>query len=267
MKQKRYDKKLKTYQKFIKIFKKIGIKKGDILYVASDLLKILVSFRKEKKELDLDIFINTLIKSVGSNGTILIPTYNWDFCKKKSFDIKNTKSECGALSNHSIKRKDFKRTKHPIYSFAVWGKYKNLLVNLKNRSAWSANSPFDFLFKKKAKNLFIGIDYKEAFTMDHYFEQKVNVKYRYHKTFTSKYIDEKNSKKIKKYTMFVRKTNLCDTTKISNLLDVELIKIKALKKIKLKNVLFSLIDLNLASKIIIDDLKKEKSNFIYPIKN
>ena len=41
--------------------------------------------------------------------------------------------------------------------------------------------------------------------MDHYFEQITNVKYRYHKSFRFKYIDENGKNSIKEYTMFVRK--------------------------------------------------------------
>ena len=89
-----------------------------------------------------------------------------------------------------VTSKDFKRTKHPIHSFAVFGKHKNYLCNLENKSSWGEDSPFKFLYKN-AKNLFIGIDYKNGFTMDHYFEQLTNVKYRYHKDFKSTYIDEK----------------------------------------------------------------------------
>ena len=36
-------------------------------------------------------------------------------------------------------------------------------------------------YKSGAKNLFIGIDYKNGFTFDHYFEEKIGVDYRYFK--------------------------------------------------------------------------------------
>ena len=51
---------------------------------------------------------------------ILFPTFNWDFCKGKSFNYNNTRSMTGSLSNVALKRPDFKRSKNPIYSFAVW---------------------------------------------------------------------------------------------------------------------------------------------------
>ena len=136
---------MEYYKDTLKILKKLGIKNGDILYVASDLLKLITLFKKKNTKFDLDKFINTIIKSVGNNGTILIPTYNWDFCRNIKFDYINTKSLCGALSNFCLKRKDFKRTRHPIYSLAVYGKFKNYLFNLNNTSAWGENSPFDFI--------------------------------------------------------------------------------------------------------------------------
>ena len=121
------------------------------------------------------------------------------------------------------------------------------------------------MYKKNCKNLFIGLDYKEAFTMDHYFEQKVKVNYRYNKTFTSTYIDEFGKKKIKSYSMYVRNENLCKSTKISKLLDNKLLKNKSLIKFKFKNILFSLIDLKKTSKKLLLILKKIK-HIYFPCK-
>ena len=250
-----------------KLFRNLGINKGETLYIASDIMLLLLNNNSYGMRFNVENFINCLQETVGDKGTLIFPTYNWDFCNRKTFDYNNTLGQCGALSNVALKRKDFKRTKHPIYSLAVWGKYKNILCKMNNKSSWGLNSPFDFMYKKKTKYLFVGIDYKDAFTMDHYFEQLVNVKYRFHKTFTSNYINEKKIKTRKKYTMFVRKKNLCDATKISHLLDRELLKLKSLKKIKLNNVLFSLINLDKVDKVIINDLKSKKSKFIFPLKN
>jgi len=257
---------MKIYKDYLDILIQMGIKKGDILYLASDLLKTIISFKKKNKKFEFDKFVDTFIYHLGNDGTLIIPTYNWDFCRGKKFDIKETKSECGALSNFVLSRNDFKRTKHPIYSFAVWGKHQNYLCKLNNKSAWGNNSPFNFLYKNKAKNLFVGIDYKKAFTMDHYFEQLAKVKYRYHKKFTSNYIDENKKKQKKVYTMYVRKTNICDITVLSPKLDQVFKKNKTLSIIKRNNVVFSLIRINKAGKLLIKDLKKQTNQYIYPVK-
>lgn len=257
---------MQIYREYLNTFEKIGINKGDVLYLASDLLRTIIYFKKKKKKLDLNRFLNTFIFYLGEKGTLVLPTFNWDYCAEKTFDIKNTKSKCGSLSNLALKRDDFCRTKHPIYSFAVHGKYKDYLCNLNNRSAWGKNSPFSFLNKIKAKNLFIGLDYKKAFTMDHYYEQYSKVKYRYHKKFISYYIDKNKKKTRRTYSMFVRKVEMCDATAISSKLDNILLKNNSLFFLKKNGSKFSMVNIFKAGKILIKDLKKDKSKLIYPIK-
>ena len=258
---------LDLYSYLKKIFIDLGIKKGDIVYVASDILKLIILCKHKKIKFDQGIIVNCLQDIIGNNGTLLFPTYNWDFCNGKTFNIKKTKSKCGTLSNYVLERSDFKRTKHPIYSLAVSGKLKSFFCNLKNKDSWGINSPFHHLFKKKSKNLFIGIDYKDSFTMDHYFEQLMNVKYRYHKNFSADYIDEKSKKKNKEYSMYVRNKSECDFTMISPSLDKILSKSKAYSYLKRDKIKYSLVDVSKAGKILINDLKKNKSKLIYPVKN
>ena len=96
-----------------------------------------------------------------------------DFCIGKEYDIRSDKSETGSLSKVALQRSDFRRTKHPIYSFAVSGKDREKLLSLDDQSGWGPNSLFAYFHKSGAKNLFIGIDYKNGFTFDHYFEEKI----------------------------------------------------------------------------------------------
>ena len=103
---------------------KLGLKKGDKILVSSDVLKFLVYLKKRQINYNLNDLINDLIEIVGKNGNIIFPTFNWDFCKGIPFDIKNSKSMTGALSNAALKRDDFIRSQNPIYSFAIWGKNK-----------------------------------------------------------------------------------------------------------------------------------------------
>jgi len=251
-------------KKYSELFENIDLKKGDTVYIASDALSLIMHFKEIDISFEPNVFIDTIIDIVGVEGTILFPTYNWDFCKGKIFDYKKTISECGSLSNIALNRHDFKRTKHPIYSFAVYGKHQDYLCSLENKTSWGKDSPFHFLFKN-SKNLFIGIDYKDGFTMDHYFEQLMNVEYRFNKDFTSIYLDENGLKQKKTYSMFVRNLDIVDITKINPKLDEVLIKNDALKINVVKKIMFSLIYLDKAGEIIIDDLKSG-GNYIYPLK-
>ena len=64
---------------FIKLEKKfleLGIKKGSTVIVCSDILKLLILFKKKKMSFNLDDFINSLIKTIGKSGTLIFYSFN-----------------------------------------------------------------------------------------------------------------------------------------------------------------------------------------------
>ena len=100
----------------------LGLKSGDKVLVSSDLLNFFIQIKKTNNQITINNIIDILLKIIGKNGTILFPTFNWDFCKGKEFDPKKSRSMTGSLSSAALKRKEFKRSRNPIYSFAVAGK-------------------------------------------------------------------------------------------------------------------------------------------------
>ena len=66
---------------FKKIYKKLGIKKKDKIYLASNILNLLTKYRKKK--FNPNLIIDDLINIVSKDGFICIPTFSWDFCQKK----------------------------------------------------------------------------------------------------------------------------------------------------------------------------------------
>ena len=157
---------------------------GDIVYLVSDLTNLFVKFKKMNLKFDINKLIDSILNKIDSNGTLLIPTFNWDYCKGIDFHYLHTKSMTGVLGKTALLRKDFDRTNNPIYSFAVTGKYKNYLLKFKNEDCFGNKSPFDFLYKKNAKYVSIDINFRDyGFTPIHYAEQKANASYRFIKTF------------------------------------------------------------------------------------
>ena len=172
------------------IFDKINIIPGDKILVHSNILNILIEFKKKNKKFNANLIIDSLIKKVGPNGTVIFAAYNWEFCRGKAFDYNKSQSMAGSLGSFALKRKDFRRTKNPIYSFAVTGKDKDYLCNLNHHNCFDMDSPFGYLIKNQAKMLFIGMDYKDGFTLCHIAEQAVGVNYRILKNFSGFYIDK-----------------------------------------------------------------------------
>ena len=248
---------------FGKVFSDLEIKKGDNILINSDIKKILIHYRQIKKKFDPNLILDGLLDIISKNGTLLLPTFNWDFCSGKEFDYLKTPSRSGSLTKIALSREDFTRTQNPIYSFAVHGEGKNFLTKLEHKNCFDLNSPFGFLLKNKGKNLFIDIDYKESLTFVHVAEQHIGVNYRYLKKFNSNYIDENNKKTLSDCTMYVRNDDFNGITYIDKKMDKILEENKAIKKVKIKNILFTIIDLPIAYQIMLDDLKKD-SKIIYP---
>lgn len=197
---------MEEYVKLDQIVTKLDISKGDKILVSSDVTGLLECCLEHGDTMDLNVLIDSLMDAVGEEGTLIFPTYNWGFCQGKDFDYRKTKSKTGILSQKALDRPDFRRTKHPIYSFAVWGRDQEYLCGLDNVSAFGVDSPFVFFHKQNVKNLIISVELENCLTFAHYV-QEVNaqyVPYRYLKNFFGNYIDEDGNISKRTYSMFVR---------------------------------------------------------------
>ena len=68
----------------------IEIKKNDFIFLVSDITKLMLYFKKKKIIFDINFFLETILDVIGKNGTLVLPTYNWDFCKGINFDYIKT---------------------------------------------------------------------------------------------------------------------------------------------------------------------------------
>ncbi len=181
-----------------------GLEKGDSVWISSDIKTLLYSCIEHGDSTDMNDLLDGIIEIIGPEGTILVPTFNWDFCKGKTFDIRKTPCRTGVIGKVALKRPDFRRTEHPIYSFAVWGKDQDLLCAMKNKSSFGADSPFGWCRDHNTKNVFIDVECQHSYTFVHYVEEQVGVCYRYLKDFTAPYIDLEGNESIRTYSMNVR---------------------------------------------------------------
>lgn len=246
------------YISYTQIVQQLNITKGDILLVSSDIQKIALSATKNKERFSASKFIDTLMDAVGPSGTLLFPTYNWDFCKGIPFDYYQTACTTGALGKEALKRKDFFRTAHPIYSFAVWGKDQELLCSMTNISAFGSDSPFAYLHKN-GKNLIIDVSFKNCFTFTHYVEESIGVSYRYLKTFSAPYIDKNHISKNAHYSMYVRDLE----KEVENIIDPIADDLKQQNKLQQKtinNSLFSILRFDDAYNCISMDIRNNHAH-------
>jgi aminoglycoside 3-N-acetyltransferase len=94
---------MSEYIKMKDIMKQFPITEGDNLFITSDVKQLLYSCMENGDDTDLNILIDSMINIIGQEGTIVIPTFNWDFCKGKSFDYFKTPCKTGSIGKLLLK--------------------------------------------------------------------------------------------------------------------------------------------------------------------
>jgi aminoglycoside 3-N-acetyltransferase len=184
-----------------------GLEENDIVMVHSDV----ASFGKLGDIKDKDEFLQSLLQAfinvIGRNGTLIVPTYTYSFCKNEIFDIKNTKSAVGLFSEFLRTRMDAFRSEDPIFSHAAIGKEAETILKKTGNKCFGKDSFFDRFYKEGGKIVNFGKKFDPAFfdvTFIHYVERAFGVDYRYDKEFSGKAIHYDGTSADKKTVYYVR---------------------------------------------------------------
>lgn len=187
-----------------KRWEKSGLVNGDIFLLISSVKRLVLEFKKKKKDISIDQIIESFLNVIGKSGTMLVPLFNFDFTKNGYFSVNDTVSQMGALSERFRIKYSAVRTCHPVYSFGVCGKKKNLFSDIDNFSAYGKDSPFGILKNLNGKIAVLDLEDQNSMTYYHYIEEMNKVEWRYFKKFKGLCVDKNGFKKNKEYSIFVR---------------------------------------------------------------
>lgn len=189
-------------EKLIHDFKKIGITQGDSVLVHSSMSKI--GF----VEGGAITIVDALFEVVGESGTLLFPTFpgsgsNKAFLETQPvFDIKNTSSSVGVITEYFRKLPGVHRSFHPTDPVCAKGHLAEFYTNSHFGQLVPHNefSPFRKLCDKQGKILLIGTTLKDTCTSFHILEDAVDFKYPIYDAtiFEAKMIDEKGNEQVMK---------------------------------------------------------------------
>lgn len=253
---------MNDYISYLDIPKYLGLKKGDIVLVSSYLTRVVMEAKRNGECFDMNLFLDSILNVIGEEGTLLIPTFNWDFCHGVAFNYYKTKSQAGILGDKALKHPMFRRTQHALYSFAVAGKDQAMLCGLTNQSSFSADSPFAYLENHHAKQVMIDVPENGlwGFTYVHFVEEKYvkHIPYRYMKEFRGVYIDENLQKSDRTYSMLVRDLDMDVRVELDPLAEA-LTKEGVLKSYKINKVYYTVVDLYSSTRIVSEDILNNKS--------
>ncbi len=187
-----------SFEELVAGFRGLGVKAGDTLLVHSSY--------KSFGGVDggPQTVIDALLEALGEEGTLVMPTFNFDFCKGEPWDVRETPSQMGFMTNLVRTDPRAKRVFHPIYSFSVIGKYAEDFGNLRYKSSYAKDSAFGKLRELDGKIMVVGLSYNDSMTFFHHIEEMEGVDYRYLKGFTGKITDWEGNTVVDTYQMLVR---------------------------------------------------------------
>ncbi|MCB0100761.1 MAG: AAC(3) family N-acetyltransferase [Anaerolineales bacterium] len=188
-----------TKKQLIDGFGQIGIKNGDTVIVHTSYKSL------GGVEGGADSVIDAFIELAGKDGTVMFPAFNFQsWTETHYFDVKETPSKMGAITEIARLRPNALRTPHPIYSFSVTGARAEEFSKADDVEAYGPNSAFALFHKINGTIVSIGLDFNSTFSMHHYIEYNVGCNYRRVKEFAGIYLGYDRVPKIKMHSMFVR---------------------------------------------------------------
>lgn len=173
-----------TYDDMKNTLLEAGLKQGDTVLMHSDLATLGISKEFAEGKNPAELIHDAIFEIIGENGTLVVPTFTYSFCKDEIYDPETSKSTVGYFGNWFRKQRGVVRSLDPIFSMASKGPNTKFLFDTGNAS-FDENSSFAKLEQiEGAKVLFLG-NYSN-FTAIHYAQRTMNIPIRYNKLFSGK---------------------------------------------------------------------------------
>jgi aminoglycoside 3-N-acetyltransferase len=162
-------------------FKNAGVAKGDTVFLHSDAF---VTAELEGKDINekAEVLFAGILDAIGEEGTLVVPTFTYSATKGEVYNVEETKSDVGLLTEIFRKRPGVIRTLNPVFSVAVTGAGAKAFADAAIDDSFGENTSFGLLYQLNAWIITLGCSLDRV-TFIHYVDQMAKVDYRYFKTF------------------------------------------------------------------------------------
>jgi len=167
----------------IKTLREIGIKEGDTIFLHSDAI-VVSQYSGFGNKKGIISFINYITDYIGKKGTLIMPTFTYSFSENVIYDIKNSPSKVGLITEVFRGMPGVIRSPDPIFSIASYGRDSNQYTSFDPYYCFGDDSSFSLIHKNNCWIIGIGCTLERGGTFLHYVEKKMKVDYRYEKIFS-----------------------------------------------------------------------------------
>lgn len=206
-----------TKQDIINSLINIGLKKGDQIFIHSNIAFFGILENAKTPNDYYYTFKSAIFEVIGEAGTMINPTFSYSYCNGEKFYTKETPSTSGVFSELARKDPEAIRSDDPNFSIVAVGRNAEYFTQNNSEYSFGDNSFWKKILDKNGVFVNFNLNVGMA-TFLHYIENTLNVPYRYHKPFNGIRIN-KDGKEIKDtFYHFVRDLNkdnhLPDTNKL-----------------------------------------------------
>lgn len=120
---------------------------------------------------------------LGPDTTIVMPAFTFSFGSTRVWHAKDTKSECGALTEYFRTKVATTRSLHPFHSVCAIGPMAEEITSGLCLSSFGKSSAFERLYDMDALNLSVGTEFIGGATFLHTGEEQMKIPYRFMKPF------------------------------------------------------------------------------------
>ncbi len=230
----------------VKALRSAGVEKGDSIFSHSN-IGFFGKLKDAKTAEDYyKAFKEVIFEVIGEEGTLVVPTFSYSFCKNKSFDAKNTPGVCGLFSEMVRKDKNSVRSADANFSIAAIGKNAEYFTKDTTFHSFGKGCFWERFLKKDGK--FCNFNFDSGSTFIHYVEKCLGVPYRYDKGFSGKLLengkeiecefihfvyDLNNPEHVPDFTKLDKRAKELGFSKVANLGKGTILRISAKDKFKL----------------------------------
>ena len=186
----------------------LNIKPGDKIFIHSNIGFFGKYYNIQNAQSQYMVFKEAIFNIIGKKGTLCLPSFSYSFCSGNKWDIKNTPSVCGYLSEMALKDNESIRSNDANFSVVAIGNENEIFTKNIPEHSFGKGSFWERFYESDGIICNFNIDSRSTFM--HFVEKSLNVHYRYDKEFVG--IDISSGSEInRKQIHFVRDLNSPNT--------------------------------------------------------
>lgn len=170
-----------TAQDLRRALERVGVRRGDVAFSHGNV----GYFGVPAGGLSPDNVFQTVWQAfqdvLGPEGTLVVPTFTYSFCRGEVFDPDDTPSTCGLFTEKFRRLPGARRSEDPLFSVAAAGPLADELTRGAPEDCFGDDSFWERFLKRDG--LICNLNFDAGSTFLHYVERRLRVPYRFLKRF------------------------------------------------------------------------------------